>query len=229
MRDWNVYPPDDDTFLLLGAALALVAPGEKVLEVGCGSGFIAAGLLPQADVIGTDINPHALVQSREAGVEVVRTDLLAGIRGFSTPSSATPHTSPRGLRRGSATGSSTPSMGERTGPRSSGSSQNRWGGSSHPADRSSSSSPRSRTLPWSAISSGSRASPALPFQNTGWRARRSLSWSFPHGKITLKIRADPEKNPPCLPGERWLQGSCLAYKYLLRHFKRGNCIRADST
>jgi release factor glutamine methyltransferase len=82
MRDWQVYPPDDDTFLLLGAALALVASGEKVLEVGCGSGFISAGLSPRADVIGTDINPHALVQSREAGVEVVRTDLLAGIRGL---------------------------------------------------------------------------------------------------------------------------------------------------
>ncbi len=81
MRDWNVYPPEDDTFLLLGAALALISPRERVLEVGCGSGFIAAGLSPRADVVGTDINPYALVQSREAGVEVVCTDLLCGIRG----------------------------------------------------------------------------------------------------------------------------------------------------
>jgi release factor glutamine methyltransferase len=82
VRDWQVYPPDDDTFLLLGAALALVAPGERVLEVGCGSGFIAAGLASRAQVIGTDINPHALRQSRRAGVaDVVRADLLGGIRG----------------------------------------------------------------------------------------------------------------------------------------------------
>lgn len=81
MKDWKVYPPDDDTYLLLGAALALVSPGERVLEVGCGSGLISAGLLPRAEVVGTDINPHALRQSREAGIEVVRADLLAGIRG----------------------------------------------------------------------------------------------------------------------------------------------------
>lgn len=82
MRNWQVYPPDDDTFLLLGAALALVAPGERVLEVGCGSGFISAGLASRAEVTGTDINPHALRQSRKAGVvDVVRADLLCGIRG----------------------------------------------------------------------------------------------------------------------------------------------------
>lgn len=82
MSTWQVYPPDDDTFLLLGAALELVAPGERVLEVGCGSGFIAAALAPRAEVTGTDINPHALRQSRQAGiVDVVRADLLCGIRG----------------------------------------------------------------------------------------------------------------------------------------------------
>jgi release factor glutamine methyltransferase len=82
VRHWQVYPPDDDTFLLLGAALALVAPGERVLEVGCGSGFISARLASRAEVTGTDINPHALRQSRQAGVtDVVRADLLCGIRG----------------------------------------------------------------------------------------------------------------------------------------------------
>lgn len=81
MREWQVYPPDDDTFLLLGAALELVEPGERVLEVGVGSGFVAAGLLSRAEVVGTDINPHALRWSRAAGIEVVRADLLSGIRG----------------------------------------------------------------------------------------------------------------------------------------------------
>lgn len=31
-------------------------------------------------VIGTDINPHALLISSEAGVRVIRTDLVAGLR-----------------------------------------------------------------------------------------------------------------------------------------------------
>ncbi|MDI9632732.1 MAG: methyltransferase [Methanolinea sp.] len=100
MRDWKVYPPDDDTFLLLGAALALVSPGERVLEVGCGSGFISTGLLSRANVVGTDINPHALRQSREAGIEVVRADLLSGIRGpFDTVIFNPPYLPTRGGER----------------------------------------------------------------------------------------------------------------------------------
>jgi release factor glutamine methyltransferase len=77
----QVYQPEADTDLLLGAALAEVKPGDRVLEVGTGSGKIAAELAKMAPVVATDINPHATVCAHKAGVGVVRCDLFYGIRG----------------------------------------------------------------------------------------------------------------------------------------------------
>lgn len=77
----QVYPPEQDTYLLLGAALRELSADDRVLEVGCGSGEIAARLAGIAPVIATDINPHAAVATAMRGVEVVRTDLFAGICG----------------------------------------------------------------------------------------------------------------------------------------------------
>lgn len=77
----QVYPPREDTYLLLDAALQEIHPGDHVLEVGCGSGYIAAGLAEYARVLATDINPHAVRETRMRGVDVVRSDLLRGIRG----------------------------------------------------------------------------------------------------------------------------------------------------
>ena len=77
----QVYPVEADTRLLLAAALAEVRPDDRVLEVGTGSGTIATALVPSADVMATDINPHAVAAARRLGVEVVRADLLAGIQG----------------------------------------------------------------------------------------------------------------------------------------------------
>jgi len=79
--DEQVYPVEADTRLLLEAALAEVRPGDRVLEVGTGSGTIAAALASAAGVVATEINPHAAAAARRLGVEVVRTDLLAGIHG----------------------------------------------------------------------------------------------------------------------------------------------------
>lgn len=76
-----MYPPREDTYLLLDAALQEIHPGDHVLEVGCGSGYIAAGLAEYARVLATDINPHAVRETRMRGVDVVRSDLLRGIRG----------------------------------------------------------------------------------------------------------------------------------------------------
>jgi len=77
----QVYSPEADTVLLLDAARAEVRPGDRVLEVGTGSGIIAAEIARIARVVATDINPHAVLRARGAGVDVVRTDLTAGIRG----------------------------------------------------------------------------------------------------------------------------------------------------
>jgi release factor glutamine methyltransferase len=79
----QVYQPEADTFLLLRAARAEVRPGDRVLEVGTGSGAVAAALLatPGTRITVTDINPHAAGCARGAGLDVVRTDLVAAIRG----------------------------------------------------------------------------------------------------------------------------------------------------
>ncbi len=77
----QVYQPEADTFLLLAAAKAEARPGDRVLEIGTGSGRIAAALVKDCDVVATDINPHAVFCAQQKGVEVVRSDLFSGIRG----------------------------------------------------------------------------------------------------------------------------------------------------
>jgi release factor glutamine methyltransferase len=78
----QVYSPAEDSFLLLRAALQEVRPTDRVLEVGTGSGYVAAGLSGRAAaVVATDINPHAVECARARGVAAVRTDLFSGLCG----------------------------------------------------------------------------------------------------------------------------------------------------
>jgi release factor glutamine methyltransferase len=77
----QVYSPEADTLLLLAAARAEVRPGDRVLEVGTGSGLIAAEIARITRVVATDINPHAVLCAGKAGIDVVRTDLFTSIRG----------------------------------------------------------------------------------------------------------------------------------------------------
>ena len=77
----QVYQPEADTYLLLDAAKKEVKPGDRVLEIGTGSGFISRELATVSDVVATDINPHAALCARCSGVTVVQSDLFAGIRG----------------------------------------------------------------------------------------------------------------------------------------------------
>ena len=77
----QVYQPEADTFLLLEAAQDEAKPGDRVLEIGTGSGRIACALLRTCDVVATDINPHAVFCARNAGLNVVRCDLFSGLRG----------------------------------------------------------------------------------------------------------------------------------------------------
>jgi release factor glutamine methyltransferase len=77
----QVYSPEADSVLLLDAARAEAGSDDLVLEVGTGSGLIAADISRKSRIIATDINPHAVISARDAGVDVVRTDLFAGIRG----------------------------------------------------------------------------------------------------------------------------------------------------
>ena len=78
----QVYKPEADTYLLLDAARAEVKAGDRVLEIGTGSGLIAAELAKVTVVVATDINPHAVFCARKRGVDVVRSDLFCGIRSM---------------------------------------------------------------------------------------------------------------------------------------------------
>jgi release factor glutamine methyltransferase len=77
----GVYDPGDDSYMLVEAALDEVKAGERVLEVGTGSGIVSLFLKDYADVTATDINPNAVENARLNGVNVVRTDLYEGIHG----------------------------------------------------------------------------------------------------------------------------------------------------
>lgn len=79
----DVYEPSDDSFLLAEAALSEIKNSERILEVGCGSGIIAAvvNANTKARVTAIDINPHAARCAKNNGVEVIRGDLLNCIKG----------------------------------------------------------------------------------------------------------------------------------------------------
>jgi release factor glutamine methyltransferase len=77
----QVYSPEADTMMLLTAARVEARPGDRILEVGTGSGLIAAEIAPITRIVAIDINPHAVLCASKAGVDVVWTDLFAGIRG----------------------------------------------------------------------------------------------------------------------------------------------------
>ena len=79
--DDQVYPPDEDTFLLLEASLREVKECDDVLEVGTGSGMIAEKLRNIARfVLATDISPYAVKEAGKKGIDVIRTDLAKGVR-----------------------------------------------------------------------------------------------------------------------------------------------------
>lgn len=77
----SVYQPAEDSRLLAAAAIegAGVGSDDLVLDVGTGSGYVAARIRAEtgARVVGSDINPDACRQTRDAGVPTVRADLLA--------------------------------------------------------------------------------------------------------------------------------------------------------
>ena len=77
----QVYQPEADTYLLLSAAMHEVRPTDRVIEIGTGSGLIASQLALRAQVVATDISPHAVMAARGWGAEVVRADLFFGLRG----------------------------------------------------------------------------------------------------------------------------------------------------
>jgi release factor glutamine methyltransferase len=78
----EVYQPAEDSQLLLEAAREGVTGSDLVLEVGTGSGYVAAELAAEtgARVVGSDRNPHACLAASDRGLETVRADLVAPFR-----------------------------------------------------------------------------------------------------------------------------------------------------
>lgn len=78
----EVYPPSEDTQLLLDALATEDVAGRLVCEVGSGSGVVSRALADRgARVVAVDVNPHAVAATRALGVPVVRGDLAGALRG----------------------------------------------------------------------------------------------------------------------------------------------------
>ena len=62
-EDPDVYPPSDDSILLVESLD--VRPGERVLEVGCGSGVVSIHCAVNGcDITAVDVNPKAVALAR---------------------------------------------------------------------------------------------------------------------------------------------------------------------
>ena len=74
----QVYQPAEDSGLLATVAAEHLNNPDLVLEVGTGSGWVAATIGEEtgARVIGSDVNPYACRQASDRGVEAVRGNLL---------------------------------------------------------------------------------------------------------------------------------------------------------
>jgi release factor glutamine methyltransferase len=69
----KVYQPAEDSHLLATAARKEVSTTDRALDVGTGSGYVAATMAEAGAAIhGIDPNPHACRQARENDVSVVR-------------------------------------------------------------------------------------------------------------------------------------------------------------
>ena len=74
----TVYQPVEDSALLARTAAECVSAGDRVLDVGTGSGYVAARLVEAgADAVGVDLSPLACREAADNGVPVVRGDLVS--------------------------------------------------------------------------------------------------------------------------------------------------------
>ncbi|AJF26547.1 methyltransferase domain-containing protein [Haloarcula hispanica] len=77
----SVYQPAEDSDLLARTARERVEAGDTVLDVGTGSGYVAATLADAgARAVGVDVSPLACQEAAENGVPVVRGDLVEPFR-----------------------------------------------------------------------------------------------------------------------------------------------------
>ena len=77
----TVYQPAEDSALLARTAREFVDDGDRALDVGTGSGYVAAQLAEAgADAVGVDLSPLACREAADNGVSVVRGNLVSPFR-----------------------------------------------------------------------------------------------------------------------------------------------------
>ena len=80
----EIYEPREDSELIVEQVDKLVKKGMKALDVGTGSGIIAAALLKKtSDVTGSDVNPYAVSYCRKKypKAKFIQSNLFEDIRG----------------------------------------------------------------------------------------------------------------------------------------------------
>ena len=80
----DVYPPSDDSILLIESLD--VRPGERILEIGCGSGVVSIHCAKNGcSVTSVDVNPSAVECTKEnaqlngVGIDVRESDLFQNV------------------------------------------------------------------------------------------------------------------------------------------------------
>jgi release factor glutamine methyltransferase len=78
----TVYQPAEDSKLLADAAVGHLEADRRVLDLGTGSGYVGRRIADEtgADVVASDVSPHACRQARRNGLAVVRGHLLDPFR-----------------------------------------------------------------------------------------------------------------------------------------------------
>ncbi|WP_254830692.1 HemK2/MTQ2 family protein methyltransferase [Haloglomus salinum] len=78
----DVYRAAEDSHLLAKTAVARIESDDLVLDLGTGSGYVGRTVAEacSARVVASDLNPHACQQAGDAGLAVVRTDMVSAFR-----------------------------------------------------------------------------------------------------------------------------------------------------
>jgi release factor glutamine methyltransferase len=74
----DVYQPAADSRLLADTATGYLEADQRVLDLGTGSGYVGTRIADEigADVVASDVSPHACRSARAAGLAAVRGHLL---------------------------------------------------------------------------------------------------------------------------------------------------------
>ncbi len=78
----EIYPPREDTKLILSVLRDYIKPGILVLDMGTGSGVIGKFAKDLgAEVLAVDINPLAVEEARKLGLNAIQSDLFQNVAG----------------------------------------------------------------------------------------------------------------------------------------------------